>query len=86
MPKTIRIQTDAISAELAAQRLRQEGISAQVISDSDWVGIAGTPMAFSLLVPADYEPLARKVLAEVSSGGGRGPDDPRPGGSRRRGR
>lgn len=66
MPKTIRIRTDAISAELAAQRLRQEGIAARVISDSDWIGIAGTPMAFSLIVPADQEERARKIIAEVA--------------------
>lgn len=66
MPKTIRIQTDRISADLAAQRLQQEGVPAQVISDSDLLGMVGTPMAFSLVVPADREQRARKILAEIA--------------------
>ncbi len=66
MPKTIRLQVDRVAADLAAERLRQEGIPAQVVSDSDLLGAFGTPMAFSLVVPADYEQLARKILAEVN--------------------
>lgn len=65
MPKTIRIQTDRISADLAAQRLQQEGVPAQVVSDSDLLGMVGTPMAFSLIVPADREKRAREILAEL---------------------
>ncbi len=65
MPATIRIRADIISADLAADRLRQEGIPVQVVSDSDMLGIAGTPMAFSLIVPAQFEDQARKALAEV---------------------
>jgi hypothetical protein len=65
MPATIRIQVDPVTADLAAGRLREEGIPAQVISDSDMIGVAGTPMHFSLLVPAAYEALARRILAEV---------------------
>ncbi len=66
VPKAIRIQTDRISADLAAQRLQQEGVPAQVVSDSDMLGIAGTPMAFSLIVPADREQRARAILAEIA--------------------
>ncbi len=65
MPATIRIRVDAITADLAAGRLRQEGIPAQVVSDSDMIGVAGTPMHFSLVVPAPYETLARRILEEV---------------------
>jgi hypothetical protein len=65
VPATIRIRVDPISADLAAGRLREEGIPAQVISDSDMIGVAGTPMHFSLLVPAAYEDLARRILDEI---------------------
>ncbi len=66
MPKTIRIQVDRISADLAAQRLQQEGIPAQVVADSDWIGVAGVPTAFSLVVPAEYEQKARRILVELT--------------------
>ncbi|MBI2773983.1 MAG: DUF2007 domain-containing protein [Chloroflexi bacterium] len=65
MPKTIRIRADQVVADLAAQRLESEGIPVRVISDSDFLGVAGTPMAFSLLVPAQYEERARAILSEL---------------------
>ena len=65
MPSIIRIQADRIAADLAAQRLQQEGVPAQVVSDSDMIGVAGTPMHFSLVIPSQYEQRARKILAEV---------------------
>ncbi len=68
MPSTIRIRVDPITADLAAGRLREEGIPTQVISDSDMIGVAGTPTHFSLLVPAAYEGLARRILAELEPG------------------
>ncbi len=66
MPATIRIRVDPITADLAAERLRQEGIPAQVVSDSDMIGVAGTPMHFSLVVPAPYEDLARGILSKIA--------------------
>lgn len=66
MPATIRIQVDPITADLAAGRLREEGIPAQVISDSDMIGVAGTPMHFSLMVPSQFEGRAREILAELA--------------------
>ena len=65
MPATIRIQVDPVTADLAAGRLRAEGIPVHVVGDSDMLGVAGTPMHFSLVVPAQYEQRARKILAEV---------------------
>ncbi|HEX9436374.1 MAG TPA: DUF2007 domain-containing protein [Candidatus Limnocylindria bacterium] len=65
MPATIRIRTDPISADLAAGRLREERIPVQVVSDSDMIGVAGTPMHFSLVVPAQYEERARRILSEI---------------------
>jgi hypothetical protein len=65
MPATIRIQVDPITADLAAGRLREEGVPVHVVSDSDWIGVAGTPMHFSLVVPAQYEGRARRILAEL---------------------
>ena len=65
MPATIRIRVDQIAADLAAQRLQQEGIPTQVVSDSDMLGAWGTPTQFSLVVPAQYEALARKILSEI---------------------
>ena len=66
VPATIRIRVDPITADLAAERLREEGIPAQVVSDSDMIGVAGTPMHFSLVVPAGYEELARKILTAIN--------------------
>jgi len=66
MPTTIRIQVDRISADLAADRLHQEGIPAQVVSDSDLLGVAGVPMAFSLVVPSQFEARARKILQDMT--------------------
>lgn len=68
MPKMIRIRTDQIAAQLAMHQLHQEGVPAEVVSDSDFsIGLAtlGTPLQFSLLVPSQYEERARKILAEV---------------------
>lgn len=67
MPATIRIRVDRITADLAAGRLREEGVPAQVVSDSDWIGVVGTPMHFSLVVPAQYEGRARRILAELEA-------------------
>jgi hypothetical protein len=64
----IRLQVDRVAADLAAERLRQEGIPAQVVSDSDLLAVAGVPMSFSLVVPADLERRARRVLDEVKAG------------------
>ena len=61
----IRIQADRIEADLAAQRLAQKGIPAQVVSDSDMLAVAGTPMRFSIVVPSHLEAKARKILREV---------------------
>jgi hypothetical protein len=69
VPKTIRIRAGQIAADLAAQRLESEGVPTRVISDSDLLGATGTPMAFSLLVPAQYEERARKILREVAAEG-----------------
>jgi len=65
MPAVIRIQTDRISADLAAGRLADEGIPAQVVSDSDTIGITGTPTRFSIVVPSHLEAKARKLLQEM---------------------
>jgi hypothetical protein len=64
VPSTIRIRADRIAADLAADRLRQEGIPSQVIADSDLLALAGTPMAFSIVVPTQYERRAREIIAE----------------------
>jgi hypothetical protein len=61
----IRIQADRIEGDLAAQRLLAEGIPAQVVSDSDMLAVAGTPMPFSIVVPAHLEANARKFLSQV---------------------
>jgi hypothetical protein len=68
VPATIRIRTDQILAELAMHCLEQEGVPAQVISDTDGsigLGITGVPLMFSLVVPSQYEGRARKILAEI---------------------
>ena len=78
--------TDRISADLAAGRLRQEGVPVEVISDSDYsIGLAttGTPLQFSLLVPSDREDEARRVLASITEEH-RGPRRRSRDGSRRR--
>lgn len=65
MPATIRIRTDQVAAELAAEHLRQEGIPARIVSDSDHsIGLAttGTPLQFSIVVPSQCEPRARRIL------------------------
>ena len=66
MPATIRLQVDRISADLAAQRLAQHGIPAQVVSDDRGagLGISGAAFSFSLVIPADREDEARAILAE----------------------
>lgn len=66
MPSTIRIQVDRVTADLAAHRLEEEGIPVQVVSDGDWVAVAGVPRDFSLVVPTQYERRARKILSEVT--------------------
>ncbi len=66
MPARIRVQRDRITADLAAHRLREEGIPAEVVSDDDrLLGGTGIPMFFSLVVPSQHEERARKILAEV---------------------
>lgn len=67
MPATIRIQVDRVSADLAAQRLHEEGIPCEVVGDSDTsMGLGGgQPLAFSLVVPSQYEEHARRVLTEA---------------------
>ena len=75
----IRLQTDGISAQMARDRLEGEGIPAEVVADTDGrlgLGITGTPLAFSIVVPSDREEDARRLLA-----GG-----PRSGGPRKRSR
>lgn len=64
MPAVIRIHIDRISADLAAGRLADEGIPAQVV-DSDTVGIIGAPTRFSIVVPSHLEAKARKLLREM---------------------
>jgi hypothetical protein len=74
MPAKIRIQTDRISAQMARDRLRQEGIPAEVVSDDDSaIGMStiGSPLAFSLVVPSDREAEARAILAGSPRKGGR---------------
>ena len=65
MPSTLRIQADRITADLVAQHLRQEGIPAQVVADSDLMAVAGTPMAFSVVVPTQWKQRARAIIAEA---------------------
>jgi len=72
VPSIIRIQADRVSADLAAERLRQEGVPAQVVADSDLLAVAGTPMAFSLVVPAPFEKRAREILAAATPRRARG--------------
>lgn len=67
MAATIRIQTGQIAAELAAERLRQEGVPAQVVSDGDLLGHLGTALTFSLIVPRQHERRAREILTELAS-------------------
>lgn len=69
MPKTIRIRVDRILAELAVHRLEEEGVPARAVSDSDFsIGLStvGNPTQFSLIVPAQYEAKARRILAEMA--------------------
>jgi hypothetical protein len=61
----IRLRVDNIAADLAAERLRQDGVPAQVVSDSDLLAVAGVPMSFSVVVPSDMESKARKILEEL---------------------
>lgn len=63
----IRIQTGAPEAELAAELLRQEGVPAQVVSDTDSfpMGFTGAAMSYSIIVPREHEEKARRILAEV---------------------
>jgi hypothetical protein len=75
MPAMIRLRTDRISADLAAHRLQQEGVPAQVVSDDDrlmGIGMTGTPLSFSLVVPSDREDEARRILSsDVKRSSGR---------------
>jgi hypothetical protein len=64
----IRLRVDNIAADLAADRLRQDGVPAQVVSDSDLLAVAGVPMSFSVVVPSDMESKARKILEELGVG------------------
>jgi hypothetical protein len=67
VPASIRLQTDRVSADLAAHRLRQEGVPAEVVSDDDRLfGGTGMPMLFSLVVPSQHEARARRILSEVA--------------------
>jgi len=66
MAALIRLQADPIIAELAAERLRQEGVPAEVAGDSDPFPISGAPMTFSLLVPQRAEQRAREILSELA--------------------
>ena len=70
MPARIRIQKDLIAARLAADRLRDEGIPAEVVADSDRdLGLGGAPsMLFSLVVPSQHEERARQILADEAEG------------------
>jgi putative signal transducing protein len=79
VPARIRIQTDRISADLAAGLLHEEGIPAEVVADSD-AGLAyggAPPLLFSLVVPSQHEERARRILEEVPRRGRSGRGDTR---------
>jgi hypothetical protein len=58
----LRLQTDAITAELAAAQLRAHNIPVAVVADDDLLGASSRATHFSLLVRAVDLDAARKAL------------------------